>query len=40
MTSNRPCGSNLQLDQLLQDLAHDLRDELPGRAAINYWHQC
>lgn len=27
-------GSNLQLDQLLQAVAHDLRDELPGRAAI------
>ena len=27
-------GSNLQLDQLLQAMAHDLRDELPGRAAI------
>ncbi len=27
-------GSNLQLDQLLQAVAHDLRDELLGRAAI------
>ena len=27
-------GRNLQLDQLLQAVAHDLRDELPGRAAI------
>jgi len=27
-------GSNLQLDQLLQAVADDLRDQLPGRAAI------
>ena len=27
-------GSDLQLDQLLQALAHQLGDQLPGRAAI------
>jgi hypothetical protein len=27
-------GRNLQLDQLLQAVAHNLRDQLPGRAAI------
>ncbi len=27
-------GGDLQLDQLLQAMAHQLRDQLPGSAAI------
>jgi hypothetical protein len=33
-------GGNLQLDQLLQALAGQLRDQLPGGAAIQERRQC
>jgi hypothetical protein len=34
MALNTEHGGNLQLDQLLQAVAHQLRDQLPSCAAI------